>query len=108
MTFVRGMIGLMLRIVSALVVASTVALAIAVFTSGGFHRALFVGLLVAGLGCLLLAPGGGGAGDFIDGTLVPNMPAWTRDPPGGTKVNPGVVFALTGIVLLVAASVLGR
>jgi hypothetical protein len=102
------MIGLTLRIVLALVVALTVALVIAAFTSGGFHRAFFVGLLVAGLACLLLAPGGGGTGDFIDGSLIPNMPSWTRDPPGGTRVNPGVLFALAGILLVAAASVLGR
>jgi hypothetical protein len=108
MTFIRGMIGLTLRIVLAFVFALAVALVIALFTSGGFHRGLFVGLLVAGLACLLLAPGGGGTGDFIDGTMVPNMPAWTRTPPGGTKVNPGVLFALAGILLIVVASVLGR
>ena len=108
MTFVRGIIGLTLRVVLALVPALAVALVIALFTSGGFHRGLFVGLLVAGLACLLLAPGGGGIHDVIDGTNVPNMPAWTRTPPGGTKVNPGVLFALAGILLIAAASVLGR
>ena len=110
MTVARALAQLLVRVAIAVVFALVLAVVVAVIRGGDFHEALFVGLLVVGLVSLLLAPAGQQRSYRIVETSgrIPNMPAWLQAPPGETSVSAGALFAITGIVLIVIASVIGR
>jgi hypothetical protein len=106
----RALAQLLVRVAIAVVFALVLAVVVAVIRGGDFHVAFFVGLLVVGVLCLLLAPAGQQRSYRVVETSgrIPNMPAWLQTPPGETSVSAGALFAVTGIVLIVIASVIGR
>jgi hypothetical protein len=59
---------------------------------------------------LLLAPAGQQRSYRVVETAgrIPGMPAWMTPQTGETSVRAGAVFAVTGIVLLAIAAIIGR
>jgi hypothetical protein len=103
----RGLVQIAVALMIALAITLTLAALGALIGGGSFHSSLFAACMVVGCFCLLLAPAGQEIG-IMNTADIPNMPAWTRTPPGDTSISSAAVFAIAGALMIGLGFVIGR
>lgn len=106
MWVLQALIQLVVRVTVALGITLLVALLIALLRGGEFGHSFGIACLVIGCISLLMAPAGNspamrmGVNDPFLASFVPGVSRYLGASYGSPQLNPGIVFFLTGVVLI--------